>query len=132
MAYYALLNDENMVESVIAGIDETEMNGELIYSQLYQKKCRRTSYNTYHGRHYSKETGQWSKARQFRMNYAMPGFIYDEQRDAFIPPKPYDSWILNEEICDWDPPIPEPEDGNSYEWNEPEQTWDLVEADQTA
>lgn len=66
----------------------------------------------------------------FRKNYAGIGFKYDSVRDAFIPPKPYNSWILNEETCRWDPPVPYPADGGLltgkfYSWNEETQTWVL-------
>lgn len=61
-----------------------------------------------------------------RKNYAGIGFNYDPVRDAFVPPKPFDSWSLNEETCLWDPPTPRPEDGNRYRWNEATTSWDLV------
>jgi hypothetical protein len=61
-----------------------------------------------------------------RKNYAAIGDTYDISRDAFISPKPYDSWILNEETCVWEAPIPYPEDGNLYDWNEDEIQWNLV------
>jgi hypothetical protein len=75
-----------------------------------------TSYNTYGGRH--------PEDRPLRKNYAGIGYIYDAQRDAFIPPKPFESWILNEETCLWSAPTPMPADGNLYEWNEATQNWD--------
>lgn len=63
-----------------------------------------------------------------RKNFAGAGFTYDSQRDAFIPPKPFDSWLLNEETCRWGPPVPMPDDGNRYVWNEDTQNWDQVDA----
>ena len=68
---------------------------------------------------------QTSYNNTIRKNYAGIGYTYDESRDAFIPQKPYNSWLLDEPTCTWEPPIPQPE-GN-YEWNEQTQAWDLVE-----
>ena len=74
-----------------------------------------TSYNTRAGEH--------PEGRPLRKNYAGIGFTYDKQRDAFIPPKPYESWILNEETCLWESPIPYPQDGKGYKWNEETLSW---------
>jgi hypothetical protein len=78
-----------------------------------------TSYNTYAGVH--KNVGI-----PLRKNYAGIGFMYDPTRDAFIPPQPYASWILNESTCLWNSPTPHPEDGKHYRWNEENQIWDLI------
>jgi len=83
-----------------------------------------TSYNTYGGVHKLGGT-------PLRKNYAGTGFTYDKTRDAFIPLQPYPSWILNEETCLWDSPVPYPNDGEPYTWNEETQTWDLVINDQS-
>ena len=77
---------------------------------------RQTSYNTKGGVHALGGT-------PFRKNYAGIGFSYDEQRDAFIPPKPFASWLLNETTCLWDAPIPMPTDGKMYRWDEPTLSW---------
>jgi len=74
-----------------------------------------TSYNTYGNQH--------PENRPLRKNYAGIGFTYDKSRDAFIPPKIYESWVLNEETCLWDPPIPMPNDGKKYEWDESKICW---------
>jgi len=79
-----------------------------------------TSYNTRGGVHLLGGT-------PLRKNYAGVGYLYDEMRDAFIPPKPYPSWSLNEQTCLWDAPIPYPTDGDSYTWDEDNQTWVAVE-----
>lgn len=115
MAHYAFLDNNNIVTSVIVGVDEwEERNGitdwEKYYAEKQGQKCVRTSYNG-----------------NIRKNYASIGFVYDEARDAFIPPKPFESWILNEETCLWESPIPYPEDGGVYDWNEDAQSWDLIE-----
>tara|TARA_Y100001973_G_scaffold79201_1_gene116403 strand:- start:1334 stop:1717 length:384 start_codon:yes stop_codon:yes gene_type:complete len=68
---------------------------------------------------------QTSYNGNFRKNYAGKGYSYDQERDAFIPPKPYPSWTLNESTCRWDSPVAYPTDGNVYRWNETNQTWDL-------
>lgn len=74
-----------------------------------------TSYNTYGGQH--------PEGRPLRKNYAGIGYTYDTARDAFIPPQPYPSWLLNEETCLWDPPVPYPSDGEIYIWEEALQEW---------
>jgi hypothetical protein len=69
---------------------------------------------------------QTSYNKNIRKNYAGTGFEYDDVRDAFIPPKPYPSWTLDEDTCLWDSPIPYPDDGNRYEWNESTKAWDAI------
>ena len=74
--------------------------------------------------------GTWLETREdgsIRKNYAGIGFTYDAQNDAFIAPKPFESWVLNEETFIWESPVAYPNDGNMYNWNEETQTWDLVE-----
>jgi len=116
MAHYALLDDNNIVVQVITGKDEGgETNWEEYYSNSTGKTCKRTSYNTSAGQH--KLGGV-----PFRKNYAGIGFFYDQSKDAFIPPKPYNSWVLIEGTCTWKAPIPMPTDGVYY-WDENLQTW---------
>lgn len=74
--------------------------------------------------------GDWvqtSYNKNFRKNFANVGYTYDEQRDAFIPPKPFNSWILNEETCCWQAPVEFPNDGNKYQWNENNQQWESID-----
>jgi hypothetical protein len=85
-----------------------------------------TSYNTYGGVHYSPETREPDGGVALRKNYAGIGYIYDSDRDAFYAPQPYPSWTLNESSCIWEAPIPIPDDGNRYEWDE-----DAYQADNT-
>jgi hypothetical protein len=87
-----------------------------------------TSYNTFGGVHYNPETRQPSadQSKALRKNYANRGYSYDAERDAFIAPKPFESWTLNETSCLWEPPVVRPDDGQPYMWNETEQRWDLV------
>jgi len=120
MAHYAFLNQNNIVTEIIVGKNENEegINWEQHYGNFRKQTCKRTSYNTVGGVHLLGGT-------PFRKNYAGIGFTYDEQRDAFIPQKPFNSWILNEETCNWESPIPMPNDGNQYNWNEETQSWTL-------
>ena len=121
MAHYAFLNMQNIVTEVIVGKDETDgpINWEIHYGNIREQVCKRTSYNTSGGVH--SEGGV-----PFRKNYAGIGYSYDEVRDAFIPPKPFDSWILNETTCLWEAPVEYPTDGQQYQWNEELGTWDLI------
>jgi hypothetical protein len=117
MAHYALLDKNNVVIQVITGKDENEgiYDWEEFYAAETRLKCKRTSYNTVGGVHTNGGT-------PFRKNYAGIGYTYDPQRDAFIPPKPYPSWVLNEDTCLWDAPVPMPTDG-MYSWDEATTSW---------
>ena len=87
-----------------------------------------TSYNTRGGKHYDADNNESAdQSKSFRKNFAGIGYKYDFSRDAFIPPRSYDSWIFNEETCNWDPPIAKPDDGQQYRWNETTKQWDLNE-----
>jgi len=118
MAHYAFLDQNNVVTEVIVGKNEGEegINWELQYGAFRNQVCKRTSYNTIGGVHNSGGT-------PFRKNYAGIGYTYDEQRDAFIPPKPYNSWVLNETSCLWDSPTPMPQDDKMYTWYEETTSW---------
>jgi len=125
MANYAELDKNNIVIRVIPGVDETQEDGELLYYRTTGNIWKRTSYNTQNGNHLN-------GGIPFRKNYAGIGYTYDRKRDAFIPPKPFNSWTLDENTCQWKPPIDPPEDLNSelnimYNWNEETQSWDLTE-----
>ena len=119
MAHYAFLDENNIVTEVIVGKDEGEegIDWEQHYGNFRGQVCKRTSYNTYGNQH--------PNGNPFRKNYAGIGFSYDPVRDAFIPPKPYPSWLLNEQTCTWDPPIPLPvsSENNRYYWNEETTSW---------
>lgn len=85
---------------------------------------KQTSYNTRGGVHYQADgTPSADQSKAFRKNYAGLGYTYDEQRDAFIPPKPFESWVLNEDTCLWDAPTPMPTDGKRYTWDEATTSW---------
>jgi hypothetical protein len=109
MAHYAFLDENNIVTEVITGVDENELieglDPETWYGNFRQQVCKRTSYNN-----------------NIRKRYAGIGFSYDSINDVFIAPKPYASWILNKEF-DWESPIPQPQDGQEYFWNEEIGNW---------
>lgn len=122
MAHYAFLDGNNIVTEVITGKNEGEdgIDWEQWYGEFRGQVCKRTSYNTSGGVH---STG----GTPFRKNYAGIGYTFDEARDAFIPPKPFASWLLNEDSCLWEAPVAHPNDGGFYNWNEETQSWDQVE-----
>ena len=125
MAHFAKLNDNNQVETIEVvsnDIATTEQAGVDFLNNLYGTNdvWKQTSYNTRGGEHLLDGT-------PFRKNYAGIGYKYDQTRDAFIPPKPFNSWTLNETTCLWEAPVAYPDDDNTYTWNEENQTWDLVE-----
>lgn len=118
MAHYAFLDETNIVTEVIVGKDEGEegVDWELHYGNFRGQTCKRTSYNTHAGQHRFGGT-------PYRKNYAGIGYTYDSVRDGFIPPQPFQSWSLNENTCQWDPPVPYPSDGAIYQWDEVQQEW---------
>lgn len=122
MAHYAFLDSNNIVTEVIVGKDEGEqgIDWEQHYGNFRGQVCKRTSYNTKGGVH----TGGGTP---YRKNYAGIGYSYDAERDAFIPPKPFESWLLNEDSCLWEAPVAHPNDGGFYNWNEETQAWDVIE-----
>ena len=121
MAHYAFLDANNIVINVIVGKNENE--DDIDWEEFYGAK--RTSYNTKVGIYYDPSTNQphINQSKAFRKNYAGIGYSYDPVRDAFIPPKPYDSWILNEQTCSWEAPVLYPNDGKEYYWNEDTLSW---------
>ena len=132
MASFVKLGKGNIVlkgESVSNDIATTEQAGVDFLNNLYGSRdvWKQTSYNTIAGEHKLGGT-------PFRKNYAGIGYKYDQTRDAFIPPKPFNSWILNETTCIWEAPIPRPElteeqlqNRSKYVWNETNQTWDFID-----
>ena len=112
MAHYAFLDENNIVTEVIVGIDETELieglDTETWYGNFRGQVCKRTSYNG-----------------NIRKNYAGIGFTYDAELDAFIPEKPFESWVLDEATAQWQAPVPMPE-GN-YRWDEDSVSWLEIE-----
>jgi|TARA_R110000764_G_scaffold52823_1_gene114928 hypothetical protein len=108
-----VLHDSNGVEQEVLGVEFlTNLYGWSIWKQ--------TSYNTHGGVHNNGDT-------PLRKNHAGIGMTYDEDRDAFIAPKPFNSWILNEDTCLWNSPVDMPDDGETYTWNETTISWDLID-----
>jgi hypothetical protein len=127
MANYAFLNINNIVVEVIVGKDESNFDWERYYGDIRGEVCKRTSYNTRGGIYYNPITNMpdENQSKAFRKNFAGLDYSYSWERDAFIPPKPYPSWVLDDFSCLWEPPIPYPTDGKNYVWNEQTQSWVL-------
>jgi len=115
MAHFAKLDENNVVIFVTVGRDEDNGKEEEL-SVRTGDVYKQTSYNTYGGVHANGGT-------PLRKNYAGIGYTYDSQRDAFIPPRPFASWVLNEDTCLWNAPTPMPTDNKYYQWNENTLTW---------
>ena len=125
MAHFAKLGIGNKVERVEVvhnDVATSEQAGVDFLNNLYKTNdvWKQTSYNTSGGVHRLGGT-------PFRKNFAGIGWKYDQYRDAFIEPKPFDSWILDEDTCLWKAPVDKPDDGQRYNWNETNQNWDLIE-----
>ena len=123
MAHYAFLNAGNVVTEVIAGINETELIEGLLpetwYGNFRGQVCKRTSYNTLGGVHNG-------GGIPYRKNYAGVGYAYDTVRDAFIAPKPFASWVLDEATCWWTAPMPMPSAGVPWTWDEVTLSWTAI------
>ena len=120
MAHFAKVNN-GIVEQVI--VAEPEFFETFVDSSPGQ--WIQTSYNTRGGKHYNPETGELSadQTKALRKNYAGIGFTYDAAKDAFIPPKPFNSWLLDEDTCLWNAPVAYPDDGKRYTWDEDTTAW---------
>lgn len=123
MAHFAKLDQNNVVIFVTVGRDEDD-GKEAELSARTGDVYKQTSYNTRGGVHYGQD-GEPSadQSKAFRKNYAGLGYTYDESRDAFIPQRPYPSWVLDEFSCLWDAPVPYPTDGKRYTWDEATTSW---------
>ena len=125
MAHFAKIDPEtNLVTFVTVGRQEDDGREEELTARTGDV-YKQTSYNTRGGVHYDPETGEPSddQSKALRKNYAGIGWSYDADRDAFIPPKPYDSWVLNEDTCCYEAPIPRPDDETPYVWDEDTTSW---------
>jgi hypothetical protein len=108
MSHFAQVENGIVTQVIVAEQD-------VIDSGLFGSGWIQTSYNTYGGQH--------PEGRPLRKNYAGVGYTYDSTRDAFISPKPFASWVLNEETCGWEAPTPMPTDNKRYSWNEEQLAW---------
>ena len=124
MAHFAKLDENNIVVFVTVGRQEDDGKEAELFARTGEV-YKQTSYNTRGGVHYDSKTGEPSKdqSKALRFNYAGVGFTYDEERDAFIPPKPFESWLLDEESCLWVAPVAKPSDGGEYDWDEETGSW---------
>lgn len=128
MAHFALVNEQNIVENIIVLSNDDEENGADFINNVLGQPGRwiQTSYNTREGVHYGPNRLP-DGGVAIRKNYASIGYYYDETRDAFIPPSGGTNWILNEEKCVYEPPIPKPDcppDADyTYIWEDPIQEW---------
>ena len=123
MSHFAEVDENNIVVRVLV-IEQDVIDSGLFGSS---DKWIQTSYNTHGGIHYAPDSNDPDGGVALRKNFAAIGHTYDQTRDAFISPKPYPSWELNEDTCQWSSPIPYPDDGKHYSWNEENQVWDLEE-----
>jgi hypothetical protein len=123
MAHFAKLDANNVVIFVTVGRDEDE-GKEVELSLRTGDTYKQTSYNTRGGVHYQADgTPSADQSKAMRKNYAGLGYTFDAARNAFIPPKPYASWLLNETTCLWDAPVACPTDGKRYSWDEATTSW---------
>lgn len=124
MGHYAKVIDGKVTQVIVAKADFFET-----FVDDTPGEWVKTSYNTRGGVHYepNSDTPSANQSKSLRKNFAGIGYTYDQERDAFIPPKPYESWTLNEDTCQWDPPVPYPTDGQNYVWDESNQQWNLTE-----
>ena len=127
MAHYAFIDENLVVIEVIPGRNEYEIvdgvsDWEAHYGNFRGQVCVRTSYNTRGGVHYTDGEPSEDQSQAFRFNYAGIGFTYDADRDAFIPPQPYASWVLDEDTCLWVAPIAYPAEG-VHVWDEQAGDW---------
>ena len=121
MSHFAQIDSNNIVTQVLV------IEQDVIDTGLFGDPASfvQTSYNTRGGVHYGPD-GQPDGGVALRKNYAGIGYTYDRERDAFIPPKPYNSWLLDENTCNWNPPTPMPTDGKPYAWDENSLTWTQI------
>jgi hypothetical protein len=127
MSHFAKLDENNVVIFVTVGRQEDDGKEAELCARTGDRYVQ-TSYNTRGGVHYDPNTQQPSadQSKALRKNYAGIGYTYDEARDAFIPPQPFPSWILDEDTCWWQAPVPMPDDGGDYIWNEEIQNWEPI------
>lgn len=128
MSYYAKVKDGIVVNVIRA--DESFFQ---TFVDDSPGEWLQTSYNTRGGIHYlpDSDTPSPDQSKALRKNYAGIDYTYDSSRDAFIPPKPYSSWVLDDFSCTWIPPVPYPDDGNRYIWDESTQSWVLYTQETT-
>jgi hypothetical protein len=115
----------NVVDGIVTNVIVAEQ--EFIDTLTDSSEWIQTSYNTRGGKHYTPDTSDEDGGVALRKNYAGIGYTYDSTRDAFISPQPYNSWLLNEDTCQWDAPVSYPGDGKFYTWDEDIVNWVVEE-----
>lgn len=125
MAHWSKINDDNVVTQIFITDDNDKAFHQQWLTDTYGGRWIETSFNTFAGVHTDPETHVQTtdSTKAFRKNYGGIGYTYDDARDAFIPPKRFASWILDEETCVWVPPIAKPDDGQTYRWDEQTVSW---------
>jgi len=132
LSHFAKLDENNIVTFVTVGRQEDD-GKEAELSARTGDVYKQTSYNTRGGVHYTDGVPSEDQSKALRKNYAGLGYTYDAERNAFVPPKPYNSWVLNEDTCLWDAPVAMPEDAGTgeppkrYTWDEDTISWVEVE-----
>lgn len=142
MAYFAKINNDSKVEQVISvnnnvlldenNVEQEQKGIDFLNDLLGESNWKQTSYNTIHGQYYSTnaETGERTlhsdQSKAFRGNFAGIDYTYDSENDVFYPSQPYPSWTISGPDWQWQPPFAMPIDGNYYEWNEENQSWDII------
>ena len=122
MSHFAEIDKDNIVQRVIAAKQDFIDSGAVGDANNWVQ----TSFNTRGGVHYAPNSNEPDGGIALRKNYAGKGYTYDQTRDAFVPPKPHLSWILDEDTCQWDAPTPIPEDDKMYKWDEDTTSWEEI------
>ena len=122
MSHFAEIDKDNIVQRVIAAKQDFIDSGAVGDANNWVQ----TSFNTRGGVHYAPNSNEPDGGIALRKNYAGKGYTYDKTRDAFVPPKPHLSWVLDEDTCQWDAPTPMPEDDKMYKWDEDTTSWEEI------
>ena len=122
MSHFAEIDKDNIVKRVIAAKQDFIDSGAVGDANNWVQ----TSFNTRGGVHFAPNSNEPDGGIALRKNYAGKGYTYDQTRDAFVPPKPHLSWILDEDTCQWDAPTPMPEDDKMYKWDEDTTSWEEI------
>ena len=126
MSHFAEIDKDNIVQRVIAAKQDFIDSGAVGDANNWVQ----TSFNTRGGVHYAPNSNEPDGGIALRKNYAGKGYTYDKTRDAFVPPKPHLSWVLDEDTCQWDAPTPYPDDDKIYNWDEDTTSWVEIEIEE--
>ena len=126
MSHFAEIDKDNIVQRVIVAKQDFIDSGAVSDANNWVQ----TSFNTRGGVHYAPNSNEPDGGIALRKNYAGKGYTYDQTRDAFVPPKPHLSWVLDEDTCQWDAPTPYPDDDKIYNWDEDTTSWVEIEIEE--